>query len=129
MRSIDVLLVDSLDTADPWHADHAPEEVRAAQGLLHARSYVAFDDTFYGRRMFHGKECKAVPWLLEREWRIRYFGVSHGARRPGRLVGPGTFDRQWGSRRRTVEGRPHSSGAEKLHSVPRGIKINGRKPV
>lgn len=75
-RPIDVLLIDSLDTWDPDHEEHALQEIQAAYPLLREWSLVLFDDTVYRHRRFTGKGATAVPWLLERGWRILYSGYQ-----------------------------------------------------
>lgn len=73
---IDVLYLDSLDTNEPGHAEHALREVQAAYRHLHAQSLVLFDDTPFGGNAFTGKGAVAVPWLLEQGWRLLYAGYQ-----------------------------------------------------
>ncbi len=73
---IDVLYLDSLDTTEPGHAEHALRELQAALPRLHERSLVLIDDTPWGGGAWVGKGAKAVPWLLERGWRLLYGGYQ-----------------------------------------------------
>ncbi|MCA8996039.1 MAG: class I SAM-dependent methyltransferase, partial [Planctomycetaceae bacterium] len=75
-RPIDVLYLDSLDTTEPGHADHAYEEYQRASPWLHDRSLVLFDDTPWNQGAFVGKGARAVPWLLNNGWRILYAGYQ-----------------------------------------------------
>lgn len=73
---IDVLYLDSLDTTEPGHAEHALREVEAALPHLHQESLILFDDTPWSDGAFTGKGAQAVPWLLHRGWTIRYAGYQ-----------------------------------------------------
>lgn len=75
-ETIDVLYLDSLDTTEPGHADHAQREIEAALPRLHDRSLVVFDDTPWQGGNFIGKGAKAVPWLLQHGWKILYAGYQ-----------------------------------------------------
>lgn len=69
---IDVLYLDSMDTTEPGHADHALREIRAALPKLHEQSIVIFDDTPWHGGAWVGKGARAVPWLIEQGWKIGY---------------------------------------------------------
>ena len=73
---IDVLYLDSLDTTEPGHTEHALRELQAAWPRLHERSLVLFDDTPWQRGAWIGKGAQAVPWLIERGWRVLYGGYQ-----------------------------------------------------
>ena len=75
-QPIDILYLDSLDTYEPGHADHALAELQAALPNLHDKSLVVLDDTPYNAGAFVGKGARAVPWLLERGWKILYGGYQ-----------------------------------------------------
>jgi hypothetical protein len=75
-KPIDVLLLDSMDTEAPEHADHAVRELEAAMPHLHPRSVIIFDDTVYRARSWTGKGSKAVPILLDAGWKIVYSGYQ-----------------------------------------------------
>jgi ADP-heptose:LPS heptosyltransferase len=73
---IDALYVDSLDTYEVGHAEHALREVQAALPRLHEDSLILFDDTPSSAGTFSGKGGLAVPWLLERGWQLLYAGYQ-----------------------------------------------------
>jgi len=73
---IDLLYCDSLDTYEPNHAAHALAEVEAAMPLLHESSLILFDDSPWNAGAITGKAARAVPWLLDHGWRIRYAGYQ-----------------------------------------------------
>jgi hypothetical protein len=73
---IDVLVLDSLDTTEPNHAEHALREIQAATPRLHEWSLIVFDDTPWSGGRWIGKGALAVPWLLERGWKIFYAGYQ-----------------------------------------------------
>lgn len=75
-RPIDVLYLDSLDTTEPGHADHAQREIEAALPWLHERSLILFDDTPWREGAFIGKGSRAVPWLLSGGWQVLYAGYQ-----------------------------------------------------
>lgn len=75
-RPIDVLFLDSMDTWMEDAPDHTREEIRAALPLLHENSIVIFDDTVYRAGHFTGLGSRAVPWLLEQDWKILYSGYQ-----------------------------------------------------
>lgn len=66
---IDVLYLDSLDTDFPGHAEHALRETMAAEDKLAPNAIVAFDDSPWNGG-WAGKGAKAIPYLLERNWKI-----------------------------------------------------------
>jgi len=71
---IDLLYLDSLDADHARCAEHSLAEIQAAYPRLRGRSLVVCDDTPYSVGQFRGKGALAVPWLLERGWRILYTG-------------------------------------------------------
>lgn len=73
---IDVLYLDSLDTYQAGHAEHALRELQAALPNLHEKSVLILDDTPYRAGAFIGKGARAVPWALERGWKILYSGYQ-----------------------------------------------------
>jgi predicted O-methyltransferase YrrM len=73
---IDVLYLDSLDTTETGHAEHAQRELEAALPRLHEKSLVLIDDTPWSGGAWIGKGARAVPWLLEQGWRILYGGYQ-----------------------------------------------------
>lgn len=75
-RPIDVLYIDSLDTYEPGHAEHALREVQTALPRLHQRSLILIDDSYCQAGACCGKGALAVPWLLERGWCILYAGYQ-----------------------------------------------------
>jgi hypothetical protein len=74
--AIDVLYLDSLDTTEPGHAEHAWREVQAALPKLHAQSLVAFDDTPWQGGAWIGKGALAVPRLIADGWAVLYAGYQ-----------------------------------------------------
>ena len=73
---IDLLYLDSLDTDEPGHAEHALAEVKAAEPRLHGGSLVLFDDTPWGGDGWIGKGAKAIPYLESRGWKILESGYQ-----------------------------------------------------
>jgi len=73
---IDVLYLDSLDTTEPKHAEHALREIEAALPKLHTQSIVVFDDTPWHAGGWVGKGARAVPFLLDHGWQILYAGYQ-----------------------------------------------------
>ncbi len=72
----DLIYCDSLDADLPETAGHGLNEAKAAARLLGAKGLIAFDDTVYRAREFHGKGRTAVPWLIEQGWRIVWSGYQ-----------------------------------------------------
>ena len=75
-QPIDVLYLDSLDTTEPGHADHAMRELEAALPKLHDRSLIVVDDTPWQTGRWIGKAARVVPWLVEHGWHIAYAGYQ-----------------------------------------------------
>lgn len=73
---VDVLLLDSMDTNLPGSAEHCLNEIKAALPLLHVRSIVAIDDTVYSKKAFVGNGSLAIPWLLDRGWKVLHSGYQ-----------------------------------------------------
>jgi ADP-heptose:LPS heptosyltransferase len=73
---IDVLYLDSLDTTEPGHAEHALRELEAALPRLHERSVVVVDDSPWRAGAWTGKGARVIPWLLERGWVVGYSGYQ-----------------------------------------------------
>jgi len=73
---IDVLYVDSLDTTEKGHAEHALRETETALARMHDHSLIVFDDTPWSAGAWIGKGAFAVPLLLERGWRVLYAGYQ-----------------------------------------------------
>lgn len=71
---IDLLYLDSLDADHARCAEHGLAEIQAAYARLRPGSLVACDDTVYRANAFHGKGATAVPWLVQRGWRVLYSG-------------------------------------------------------
>lgn len=75
-QPIDVLYLDSLDTTEPGHADHAIKEFQAAEHRLHNKSLIVVDDTPWNAGAFIGKGARLVPHLLDHGWQILYAGYQ-----------------------------------------------------
>lgn len=75
-RQIDVLYVDSLDTTEPNHAQHALTEFRVAEKMLHERTIVCVDDSPWSAGAYVGKGALLVPFLLDQGWKILYAGYQ-----------------------------------------------------
>jgi ADP-heptose:LPS heptosyltransferase len=73
---MDVLYLDSLDTTEPGHAEHALREAEVAMPKLHERSLLLIDDTYWREGAFCGKGALAVPWLVRHGFRILYAGYQ-----------------------------------------------------
>ena len=73
---IDVLYLDSLDTTEAGHAEHALRETEAALPKLHQQSLIVFDDTPWNGGAWVGKGALAVPHLLRNGWKILYAGYQ-----------------------------------------------------
>ena len=73
---IDVLYLDSLDTTEPNHAEHAQRELEVGMPRLHERSLIVIDDTPWHGGAWIGKGARVVPLLLSRGWRILYAGYQ-----------------------------------------------------
>ena len=73
---VDVLYLDSLDTTEPNHAAHALREAQLGERLVHDRSLILFDDSPWHAGAFTGKGATAIPYLLDRGWRILYAGYQ-----------------------------------------------------
>ena len=67
---IDLLYLDSADVGTPEYQECCFGEVQAAMPYLAADAMILFDDTCWRGRMFQGKGGIAVPWLLERGWKV-----------------------------------------------------------
>ena len=72
----DLLYCDSVETTHPNAAEHYLEEAKAGVRFLAARGMIAFDDTVYRARQFHGNGKLAVPWLLDQGWHIVFSGYQ-----------------------------------------------------
>ena len=72
---IDVLYLDSLDIEDACHGEHALAEIQAAGATLSEESLVVFDDTWWAGDWL-GKGTLAVPYLLERGWKVLSAGYQ-----------------------------------------------------
>jgi predicted O-methyltransferase YrrM len=64
------IYLDSQDTYCQGFAEHALAEVIAAIPHLLPTAPILFDDTFRKGTGWEGKGEKAVPWLLDRDWKI-----------------------------------------------------------
>lgn len=73
---IDVLYLDSLDCENPNHAQHGIAEVKAAERLLIDKAIVVFDDTGFRDGKWIGKGALAVPYLLNKDWKILSLGYQ-----------------------------------------------------
>jgi spermidine synthase len=73
---IDVLYLDSLDTTEPDHAEHAERELAASWPRLHEQSLIVIDDTPWQAGAWIGKGARVVPALLEKGWKILYGGYQ-----------------------------------------------------
>lgn len=72
----DLIYCDSLDADRSKTAEHGLNEAKAAMHLLGTKGLIAFDDTVYRAREFHGSGRLAVPWLLGQGWRILWSGYQ-----------------------------------------------------
>ena len=70
------MYLDSLDTTEPGHAEHALREVQAAMPKLGKDSLVVFDDTPWHGGAWVGKGAMAVPFLLQQGWTVLYAGYQ-----------------------------------------------------
>jgi hypothetical protein len=75
-QSIDVLYLDSLDTTEPNHAQHALSEFRAAEHQLHEWTIVCVDDSPWHAGAYVGKGALLIPYLLKSGWKILYAGYQ-----------------------------------------------------
>lgn len=75
-QPIDLAYLDSLDTTEPNHADHAFRELQLVLPKLKPNGLVVFDDTPWNAGAFTGKGAKAVPWLIDQGWRVLYAGYQ-----------------------------------------------------
>jgi len=73
---IDLLYLDSLDTTEPGHSEHAERELCAAMPRLHDRSLIVVDDTPWHAGAFVGKGARVVPHLLQQGWKVLYAGYQ-----------------------------------------------------
>src|ERR1043166_3751718 len=73
-EKIDVLYLDSLDTTESGHADHALRELEAALPKLHEQSLVLLDDSPWASKAWSGKGAKVIPWLIDHGWHLLYGG-------------------------------------------------------
>jgi hypothetical protein len=74
--TIDVLYLDSLDTSEPGHAEHALRELEAALPKLHEKSLVLVDDSAWKSRAWTGKGARVIPWLMDHGWHLLYGGYQ-----------------------------------------------------
>jgi len=81
-RPLDLLYLDALDTEHALHAEYCLEEIKAAASGLTKQSLVLIDDTPWDRGGWVGKGRLAVPWLLNRGWRIIQSGYQILLERP-----------------------------------------------
>lgn len=73
---IDVLFLDSLDAENPNHANHCMTETRLSEKLLTPNSIIVFDDTAYKDGHWIGKGALAVPYLLNKDYKILSLGYQ-----------------------------------------------------
>ena len=73
---VDVLYLDSLDTTEPGHVEHAERELAAAWPKLHERSLIVVDDTPWHAGAWVGKGARVVPSLIEKGYRVLYAGYQ-----------------------------------------------------
>jgi len=73
---IDVLYLDSLDTYEPGHAEHAERELEAARPNLHEQSLIVVDDNPWRSGVWEGKGTRVVPRLVNEGWKILYGGYQ-----------------------------------------------------
>jgi predicted O-methyltransferase YrrM len=73
---IDLLYLDSADVGTPGYQQCALDEVEAALPYLAPDAVVLFDDTCWNSGAFWGKGSLAVPWLLQRGWKIAAGGYQ-----------------------------------------------------
>lgn len=75
-QAIDVLNLDACQAREPGGAVQALQEVQAAFASLHSSSLIVLDDACYLNGGFIGSGALAVPWLLERGWRVLFSGCQ-----------------------------------------------------
>jgi ADP-heptose:LPS heptosyltransferase len=66
---IDILYIDSMDADLASCADHALQEIQAAEPKLKEQSLVVFDDSPWNGG-WAGKGAKAIPYMLQKNWTI-----------------------------------------------------------
>jgi predicted O-methyltransferase YrrM len=67
---IDLLYLDSADVGTPQYQECCFAEVQAAIPHLAADGMILFDDTCWRAGLFRGKGGIAVPWMLQRGWKV-----------------------------------------------------------
>lgn len=72
---VDVLYLDSMDVDIPGHDVHGLAEIQAALPSLRDSSLVAFDDTVWNNG-WRGKGTLAIPFLLDRGWKVLSAGYQ-----------------------------------------------------
>lgn len=78
----DLVYLDSADVGTPGYQECALREAELALPHTTQRTLLAFDDSpWYGGR-WQGKGGLAIPWLLERGWRVVYAGYQVVLARP-----------------------------------------------
>lgn len=75
-EEINVLYLDSLDTEHPNHSQHAVAECRLAEKHLQDDSIIVLDDTAYKDGRWIGKGALAVPYLLNKDYKILSLGYQ-----------------------------------------------------
>ena len=129
---IDLLYLDSCDTDQPEHQTVCLEEVQAALPRLRKHSLVLIDDSpTDGGGQVIGKGGQAVPWLVERGWRVIHRGYQVLLDRGGRDVLPAVRLRpDQLPERPAAAGRPVVytvliGDRDRLAPVPRGVEDSG----
>jgi ADP-heptose:LPS heptosyltransferase len=74
--AIDLLYLDSADVGTTGYQECARMEAELALPHLASDGVIMFDDTCWKAGAFRGKGATAVPWLLQRGWKIRTAGYQ-----------------------------------------------------
>jgi hypothetical protein len=73
---LDLFYSDSQDVGTKGYQECALEEARLALPHLADHALIAFDDSPWSCGKFQGKGALAIPWLLERGWKVVYGGYQ-----------------------------------------------------
>jgi hypothetical protein len=73
---IDVAYLDSLDADQAGHAEHGLKEAELVLPHLADDGLVLIDDTFWQSGKWVGKGKLAIPFLIEKGFKIKYSGYQ-----------------------------------------------------
>lgn len=71
---VDLLYLDAMDTYQDACPSHRLQEIQAAEPHLHRTSMVTMEDTSIFKGIWQRKGSLAVPWMLERGWKVLHSG-------------------------------------------------------